>query len=287
MENGNAKKVLVIDDEYFVCKSIMKILDADGVETDIAMSGREGLIKARGSRYDLVLVDVKMPEMNGYAVVRMLKEIHPDVPVVVISGYNTSHTAEQAVNCGGLEFIPKPFTPEELKNAVDKYLSGEARPAAREPEPAPAAPPPVSRTHVPPRSATTAVGYAARMPRVAGGDLYFIEQKKKIEEYARDNGLELTGTYEDMSSDEPVLRRPAITGILSSEKTAGVLLVDSVCYVARNHVEMREFLEALDAEGMKLETASFLMDKLSQFVRRWYEDRDSALIEFSPDMRSV
>lgn len=285
MEDTKSKKVLVIDDEYFVCRSISKILDGSDVETDIAMSGREGLVKARGARYDLVLVDVKMSEMNGYVVVRMLKEITPEMPVLVISGYNTSHTAEQALNCGGVEFVPKPFTPDELKNVVDKYLRGEyvseapVAPVAVETGGAEEGPAPVRR------DAKVAVGYTAKMPREEGGELYFREQRHRVAEFAREKGLELAAVYEDMSSDEPLMKRPAVNGILAGEKTAGVLLVDSLCYVARSHVEMREFLEVLDREGMRLETVSFLMDKLSQFVRRWYENRDSALKEFSPDMK--
>lgn len=271
----DTKKVLVIDDEYFVCKSITKILALESVQTDIAMSGREGIVKARAENYDLIFVDVKMPEMNGYSVVKFIREIQPDLPVVVISGYNCEHTAEQAALCGSLDFIPKPFTPDELMTVAMKYLSGPRKnivakkPVERRMERAESSSPEIPR-----RNPLIAIGYSCNMPDFPEADLYFSAQKKGIAEFCKKNNLELRAIYEDATDRDAISERPAIRRILETEKEAGRFVVDSVCYLSQRRKDLRAFLEILDRENIKLETASFLMDINSQFARRWYYDKN-------------
>jgi len=79
--------VLVIDDELTVCRSCQKILNEDGYDVSIALNGREGLERARQEDFDLVIVDLMMPDMNGMEVVEAVKKERPDMPVIIMTGY--------------------------------------------------------------------------------------------------------------------------------------------------------------------------------------------------------
>lgn len=266
--DGEKRRALAIDDEIFVCKSIRKILELDSIETDIATSGREGLIMARSGDYDLVIIDVKMPEMNGYAVVRVLREIKPGLPVIVMSGYNTPHTREQAYLSGASVFIPKPFDPDEVRNAVLKFLKEGAPPP---PAPLMVDGPIAAQETIPPRDMKVAVGYVCA-PSDGGPGASIDTQKKNILKFALDNGIDLATVYEDSSAEIEASLRPAFLRILEAERMAGVLLVDSIGCIVRHRGELRKFLEKLDGSGMKLRAASSDMDYASQFVRSWYEN---------------
>jgi CheY-like chemotaxis protein len=271
------RKALVIDDEPLVCRSVKKILAIEGIDTDIATSGREGLVMARNSTYDMLLVDVKMPEMNGYAVVRMMREIQPALPIIVISGYNTPHTREQAFTSGANEFVPKPFLPEEIRDVALKLLkradSGRA-PAggASEGEGSGDS----SRSVPLKRDLKSAIGYACVNHSGSHDSLSAEEQKKLICRFADSSGMTISSVYEDVEVDVPAVKRPAMLRILDTETIPGIVIAGEICCVGKNRRELRETLEALDAAGMKLVSAAEKMDHLSQFVRMWYEDREAA-----------
>jgi DNA-binding response OmpR family regulator len=276
------KRVLVIDDEMLICKSVKKIFATENIETDIATRGRDGLIKARSVNYDLVLIDIQMPEMNGYAVVRMLREIDPVIPIFVISGYNTPHTKEEALKCGANEFIPKPFLPEEVLDRVKKVFEGGkqfVRPVVRVEQVA------VTESGiVAKRDSAIAVGYACEVA-TSSGPVSVTEQKISISKYAADKCFNLTTIYEDEPGIQDVLRRPAIREILDSEKTAGTIVVERVWSLARNRRSLREVLEVLDRENITLRIVNeSMMDCVSQFARRWYENREALLREFACEL---
>lgn len=116
------KRVLVIDDEQIVLNSVNKILGHGEYEVDTTLSGRQGLEWALDRSYDLVLTDVRMPDIGGMLVLRDIKKAKPFMPVIVITGYANVQTAMQAMKLGAADYIEKPFTPDQLLKAVNKAM---------------------------------------------------------------------------------------------------------------------------------------------------------------------
>jgi DNA-binding NtrC family response regulator len=117
------QKVLVIDDEQIVLDSVKRILAVEGYSVDSSLSARQGLEWALSRAYDLVLSDIRMPEMGGMRVLRDIKRAKPRLPVMIITGYGTIGSAVQAMKLGAADYIEKPFTPEGLLAAVRKALA--------------------------------------------------------------------------------------------------------------------------------------------------------------------
>ncbi|MDP3025634.1 MAG: response regulator [candidate division Zixibacteria bacterium] len=128
------KNVLVIDDEPIVLDSCRRILHDEGFEVNGVMDGREGLKKIEEDKYDAVLVDWKLPEIDGMEVLRIIKKNHPDIIVVMITGYPSVESAVKAMKLGVSDYVSKPFTPEELKEALVNALAHSERPKKEEPE---------------------------------------------------------------------------------------------------------------------------------------------------------
>jgi len=116
------KKVLVIDDEQIVLDSVSQILIDENYEVDVSLSGREGLDWAIERPYDIILTDIRMPDIGGMRVLRDIKRIKSSLPVLIITGYATTKSAVQAMKLGAAEYIEKPFEPEQLLEAVGRAL---------------------------------------------------------------------------------------------------------------------------------------------------------------------
>ena len=115
-------KVLVIDDEISVCKGCKRIFEEEGCFVETALSGKEGLDKAREEFFDVIIVDLKMPDISGMEVLRNIRREQPDVAVVVITGYASVPSAIEAMKLGAEDYLPKPFTPDEVNLVVEKAL---------------------------------------------------------------------------------------------------------------------------------------------------------------------
>lgn len=116
------KRALVIDDEQIVLDSVKKILSQENFHVDVTQSSRDGLDRALKEHYDIVLTDIRMPEIGGMRVLRDIKHAKPSLPVVMITGYATVKSAVQSMKLGATNYLEKPFTPKELKQAVDQAL---------------------------------------------------------------------------------------------------------------------------------------------------------------------
>lgn len=116
------KRVLVIDDERIVLDSIIKILTEENFEVDVNLSGREGLEWALSKEYDIVLTDLRMPDIGGMRVLRDVKRAKPAMPVVMITGFGSVKSAVQAMKLGAAEYLEKPFAPDDLVKVVQKAL---------------------------------------------------------------------------------------------------------------------------------------------------------------------
>ncbi|MGB7294252.1 MAG: response regulator [Candidatus Aminicenantales bacterium] len=117
MNNQKKRKILVVDDEITVCKSIRQAILSDEYEVAMALSGEEALKKCREG-YDLVITDLMMPGISGLDLLKSLKETRPETIVIMVTGYPTIKTAVESVKRGAFDYLPKPFTPADLRGLV-------------------------------------------------------------------------------------------------------------------------------------------------------------------------
>jgi DNA-binding NtrC family response regulator len=120
-------KILVVDDEDIVRTSCSRTLSPEGYEVRLAKNGVEGLKMANEDRFDLVLTDLKMPDMDGIEVLRIIKEKWPETAVIIVTGYQTVDTAVKAIKLGAYDYIEKPFTPDALISAVAEALASKKK----------------------------------------------------------------------------------------------------------------------------------------------------------------
>ncbi len=115
-------KILIIDDEDIVLKSCLRILKNEEYEIDTASSGEEGLKRTDEKEYDIVITDQKMPGLSGIEVLATLRKNRPEVTVILFTGYATIENARDVLKMGAFDYIPKPFTNEELRSVVDNAV---------------------------------------------------------------------------------------------------------------------------------------------------------------------
>ena len=120
------KKILIIDDEKSIRKTLREILEYEKYIVDDAIDGSEGISMIQKGRYDIILCDIKMPKMDGIEVLEKIMQIAADTPVVMISGHGNIETAVEAVKKGAFDFIAKPLDLNRLlltiRNAMDKSI---------------------------------------------------------------------------------------------------------------------------------------------------------------------
>jgi FixJ family two-component response regulator len=118
---GN-KSVLIVDDEKNIRLTLSHVLEAMGLETDTAMNGEEALAKLNQREFGLILLDLKMPGMDGMEVLRRVSEIRPDIRIIIITAHGTVESAVDAMKFGAVDFIQKPFSPEEIRLLVSRVI---------------------------------------------------------------------------------------------------------------------------------------------------------------------
>ncbi|MDH3566314.1 MAG: response regulator [Desulfobacteraceae bacterium] len=112
--------ILVIDDEVAVNNNIRKILSKKGFNVDQAFTKTEALEKIEESAYTLVLLDLKIPEVKGLELLKAIRDQRPDTIVIIITGYASIETAVETSRLGAIDYLAKPFTPDEIRNATEK-----------------------------------------------------------------------------------------------------------------------------------------------------------------------
>ena len=118
------RRVLVVDDEPVVVNSVRRTLSRRGYQVEEAFSGHEALNRILNEMYDLVLLDMRMPDGNGLELLPTIKKHRPGLPVVMVTGYASIDTAVEAIQRGASDYVAKPFTPDELYAAANKALKG-------------------------------------------------------------------------------------------------------------------------------------------------------------------
>ena len=113
-KKATGRKVLVVDDEPVVANSIRRTLSRRGFQVEEAFTGREALTRILDEMYDLVLLDMKMPDASGLELLPTIHKHRPKLPVVMVTGYASIDTAVEAIQRGASDYMAKPFTPDEL-----------------------------------------------------------------------------------------------------------------------------------------------------------------------------
>ncbi len=115
-------RILIVDDEEIVIRSCRRILSDSAYSVDSAPNGTEALRKVEETEYDLMVLDIMMPGIDGLEVLQQVKERHPDVDVIMVTGLSQIQTAVKAMKLGAFDYLSKPFDPDELKHVVDRAL---------------------------------------------------------------------------------------------------------------------------------------------------------------------
>ena len=114
--------ILVVDDEEVIHHSLKRILGRQGHSVEGVLTARDGLERLEQGRYDLVITDLMMPEVNGIELLQEMNSRGIEVPIVMITGYPTIRTAVQALRLGAVDYMAKPFTRQELLGPVNRAI---------------------------------------------------------------------------------------------------------------------------------------------------------------------
>ena len=120
---SNAEKLLIVDDDQSMRMALSESLTSCGYDVETAENGADALIKFKSGRFAGVVTDMRMPKMSGMDVLRGVKRISPQTPVILITAYGTVNTAVEAMKEGASEFIMKPFSLDDLEFAVKNVLA--------------------------------------------------------------------------------------------------------------------------------------------------------------------
>ena len=126
MPTDQIPRILIIDDELFICRNCIRILSKLICEAEYALTGLDGLKVMDANPFDVVVTDLKMGALGGMEVLRRIKEAHPETMVIVMTGYASISSAVEVMKMGALDYLPKPFTPQEFRAIVLQALDQRA-----------------------------------------------------------------------------------------------------------------------------------------------------------------
>lgn len=111
-------KILIVDDEPNVCNFLSEFLDYKGFESTITLSGKDALNQLESEDFDLVLLDIIMPEMNGFEVLERINQMDNKVPVIILTGVRDQNVANDSIEMGAVDFISKPIDLDRLEQSI-------------------------------------------------------------------------------------------------------------------------------------------------------------------------
>jgi len=120
------KRILVVDDDPDIRQVLLDRMSSFGYAVETAVNGREALDALRRSGFDGMLLDMRMPEIDGFEVLRRTRKSHPDLPVVVVTALSVQQQAAQAVAEGARAYLLKPFDASQLKQVVEQCFGSAA-----------------------------------------------------------------------------------------------------------------------------------------------------------------
>ncbi len=116
-------RILVVDDEPNICRTCTRVLEKMNCEVSYALNGYDALKMIAAQPFDVIITDLKMSSLGGMEVLHRVKENHPDTPVIVMTGYASVASAVEVMKMGALDYLPKPFTPAELRAIVGQAVA--------------------------------------------------------------------------------------------------------------------------------------------------------------------
>src|SRR5580765_5099761 len=119
-------KLLIVDDEPGYRDVLKAIFQADGYSVTTAIDGRAAFAHLKSKKFDLIISDVRMPDIDGIELLKGAREIDPEIGVVLMTAFGTVDTAREAFKLGADDFIQKPFNNDELKTIVKRTLAKQA-----------------------------------------------------------------------------------------------------------------------------------------------------------------
>jgi len=119
------KSLLIVDDEKNIRFTLHQALEPLEIDIDTAVNGEEALEKVKNKQYAVILLDLKMPGINGMEVLRHISQNYPETRVIIISAYGTIDSAVEAMKLGAVDFLQKPFAPVEIRNITAQVLGRE------------------------------------------------------------------------------------------------------------------------------------------------------------------
>ena len=114
--------ILVMEDDQTISAALDMILTEAGYDVEVAETGEDALELFGQKGFDLIIADLKLPGIGGIEVIRQVKEKKPETEVIVITGVGTQPIAEEAMTLGAHDFLPKPFTDDQIKTAINEAL---------------------------------------------------------------------------------------------------------------------------------------------------------------------
>src|SRR6056297_995566 len=115
------KNILIIDDEKNIRFTLKKSLESD-YEVVTAVNGEDGIEKFQENNFDLVLLDMKLPGMDGMEVLKQIKDIDKTADIIIITGFGSVDSAVETMKLGAIDYLRKPFTPDEIKEIVKEVI---------------------------------------------------------------------------------------------------------------------------------------------------------------------
>jgi len=119
---GENARILVIDDDESIRKTLATILEEKGYLVDTAENGREAIKKSKDKLYNLALIDIRLPDMEGTKLLTLMRETTPKMVKIIVTGYPSLQNAIEAVNKGADAYILKPFNVDNVLNTIEEYL---------------------------------------------------------------------------------------------------------------------------------------------------------------------
>ncbi len=115
-------RILVVDDEQDVVESLFHSLKRRGYEVETAMTGEAGIEKTKKSKFDVILLDIKLPDLNGIQVLEQMKKIDPEIEVIMITGYGSIESATESLKKGAYDYIQKPVSSDKIVIVIEKAI---------------------------------------------------------------------------------------------------------------------------------------------------------------------
>ena len=120
--NENKGSILIVEDDVNIRESLSKILQQEGYDTDVAENGEEAIQKSRNKFYDLALLDIKLPDMEGTTLLAKLNETTPKMVKIMVTGYPSIENTMEALNQGAAAYVTKPVKPAKLLALIKEKL---------------------------------------------------------------------------------------------------------------------------------------------------------------------